>query len=392
MIDSFEISDFLLYENPTLGIKIQYPADWEQKKAQEADQYYLKDSIQYPIVSFLPPLENASERFIENFTISVENLPQNTTLDAYSNETIKAYKAKGFDIIDSNATTLAGNPAYKVTLDHRNGVQQGNNIDYKLIQIWTIKGDKIYRIIFQADAETYSKTLPTAQKMIDSFEISDFLLYENPTLGIKIQYPADWEQKKVQSDGNVTFISPLENHSDMYRDNVIITTKSVLKNITLNDYASTFINELNKNSTDFKIIEEIPTTLAGNTTAYKIVFTNTKDGQEHRLKIMVVLAIKNDKIYIIEYSSEAEAYSNYLATAQKMIDSFEIKTGLVTGSFLGLMIPAPLLGIPSPILPPLGVATVPISPPISPLEDNETVINVTWSKPTRAITTSIIES
>jgi hypothetical protein len=178
---------------------------------------------------------------------------------------------------------------------------------------------------------------------------------------------------------------------DIYHDNVIITTKSVLKNITLDEYAGTFINELKKNSTDFKIIEESPTTLAGNTTAYKIVFT-AKDGQ-HDLKVMVVLAIKNDKVYIIKYTSEAEAYSNYLETVQKMIDSFEIKTGSLTGSFFGLMIPAPLLGIPSPILPPLGVATVPISPPpISPLEDNETVINVTWSKPTRTITTSIIES
>jgi hypothetical protein len=55
-----------------------------------------------------------------------------------------------------------------------------------------------------------------------------------------------------------------------------------------------------------------------------------------------------------------------------MIDSFEIKTGSFTGSFLGLMIPAPLLGIPSPILPPLGAAIVPSSPTLtSPLQDNE---------------------
>jgi hypothetical protein len=367
MINSFEISDFLLYENPALGIKIHYPTDW--KKVEQADQYYLEANIQHPTVSFLSPLENASEVFIKNFTISVENLPQNTTLNADPNETIKSYKAKGFDLIESNVTNLAGNPAYKVTFDHRNEEQQGNP-DYQLIQIWTIKGDKIYRITFQADAKRYAEFLPTSQKMINSFEISDFLLYENPALGIKIPYPADWE--KVQADGNVTFISPLESNLDVYRDNVIITTKNLLKNITLNQYANIFINELKKNATDFKYIEENTTTVAGNNTAYKIVFT-TKDRQ-HDLKAMVVLTIKDDKVYLIEYRSELGAFSNNLATVQKMINSFEIETGSLTGSFFGLIMPAPLLGIPSPLLPPLGAAIVPAPSPLSPLEDNETMI------------------
>jgi hypothetical protein len=57
-----------------------------------------------------------------------------------------------------------------------------------------------------------------------------------------------------------------------------------------------------------------------------------------------------------------------------MIDSFEIETGSLTGSFFGLIMPAPLLGIPSPLLPPLGAAVVPAPSPISPLEDNETMI------------------
>jgi hypothetical protein len=367
MIDSFEISDFLLYENPTLGIKIQYPTDW--KKVEPADQYYLEGNIQYPTVSFLSPLENASEVFIENFTISVENLPQNTTINAYSNETIKAYKAKGFDLIESNATNLAGNPAYKVTFDHRNELQQANP-DYKLLQIWTIKGDRLYRITFQADAESYAEFLPIAQKMIDSFEISDFLLYENPTLGIKIQYPTDW--KKGGENGNITFIAPIENNLGIYHDNVILTTKRLSKNITLDEYAGIFTSQLKKNATDHQIIEENTTTIGGNTTAYKIAFT-TKDGQ-HDLKVMVVLTIKDDRVYLIEYRSDTEAFSNNLATVQKMIDSFEIETGSLTGSFFGLIMPAPLLGIPSPLLPPLGAAVVPAPSPISPLEDNETMI------------------
>lgn len=363
------IPNFLTYENLTYGIKIQYPADWEKKES-TLDQ----------VVFRFPPQENASGASSKYLLIIVSTFdPQeNMTLDKLTREQIDFLKESFPDLSlnesESYATTLSGNPAYKVTFDHRNEEQQGSNPDYKLIQIWTIKGDKVYYLTYRAELGRYSDNyLQTIQKMIDSFVVSDFLLYENPALGIKIQYPTDWEQKKAQTNDNITFISPLESNLDTYRDNVIITTNRLLKNITLDEYADTFVNELKRNSTDFKIVEENLTTLTGNTTAYKIVFT-TEDGQ-HDLKAMVVLAIKNGKVYIIEYNSEAEAYSNYLATVEKMIDSFKIEVGSLTGSFFGLVVPAPLLGIPSPVLPPLGAAPVPLlPPPMSALEGNESII------------------
>ena len=380
MIDTFEINDFLTYENPTFGIKLQYPVDWE--KIEEADQYYLEGSNQHSIVSFLLPIENASDRFMENLTISVENLPRNTTFNAYSDETIKKYNATTFDLIESNATTLAGNPAHKVIFEHREGARVGgggeegeeeegqDDSNFKLIQIWTIKGDKVYQIAFQVDLKRYSEILSIVQKMIDTFEINDFLTYENPTFGIKLQYPVDWE--KIEGDGNITFISPSQSTLDIYRQKLIITTDQFLKNITLNEYIDAFINISKKNASDIKIIEQNPITFADNNTAYRIVM-NTKQG-EHSLTIMAVLAIKDDKVYLIEYISETEEYSKHLATIQKMIDSVQIGRNSFTAQFFGFA--APLLGIPLPILPPLGAGTVPVFPPPSTTnpEDNQTVL------------------
>jgi hypothetical protein len=357
---------FLTYENPTYGIKIQYPTDWEKK-----------EPTPYEVVFRFPPQENTSGTSSKYLLIIVNTLdPQeNMTLDQLTHDQIDFLKESFSDLTlnesESNATNLAGNPAYKVTFDHRNELQQGSSPDYKLLQIWTIKGDKVYYITYRAELGRYSDDyLQTIQKMIDSFEISDFLLYENPTLGIKIQYPTDW--KKGGENGNITFIAPIENNLGIYHDNVILTTKRLSKNITLDEYAGIFTSQLKKNATDHQIIEENTTTIGGNTTAYKIAFT-TKDGQ-HDLKVMVVLTIKDDRVYLIEYRSDTEAFSNNLATVQKMIDSFEIETGSLTGSFFGLIMPAPLLGIPSPLLPPLGAAVVPAPSPISPLEDNETMI------------------
>ena len=76
MIDSFEINIgitnsskndttsgnfFLAYENnSTLGIKIQYPANWERIESEDNDLGVL----------FLSPSESNSDRFLESFSIS----------------------------------------------------------------------------------------------------------------------------------------------------------------------------------------------------------------------------------------------------------------------------------------------------------------------------------
>ena len=72
----------------------------------------------------------------------------------------------GAKIIESNKTTLAGNPAHKVL-----GMFKQENKDINVIDEWTIKSEKLYRITFYSEQGSYSKYLPTTQKMIDSFVI-----------------------------------------------------------------------------------------------------------------------------------------------------------------------------------------------------------------------------
>ena len=297
---SATISDFLLYENPTIGIKMEYPASWDKE-----------EPIPNGVLFRFSPQNNISDISSRYLLIMVNTMdPQdNMTLDELTDVQIDFLKESfpnlSLNEYESNTTTLAGNPAYKVIFDHKEGRQQQGDLDFRLIQIWTIKGDKVYYITYreelgkQEDSDNYLKTI---QKMIDSFQISDFLLYENPTIGIKMEYPIDWQEKKAQDGSNVTFISPPQSNFDMYHANVTITTKSLSKNITLDQYgADIFINGLKKNATEFRIVEETPTTIGGNNTAYKIVYT-TKDAQKV-LKVMAFLTIKDDKVYLIEYRS-----------------------------------------------------------------------------------------
>ena len=144
-------SAFKLYENPTYGIQIQYPSDWGR-----LDLSFLQDSAD---IDFYP-LSDTS--LAKNLKILVKNLPfHNMTLEEYTNSQINPTEEI---LLESNTTTLANIPGYKIVFT--------NVVGLKTMQVWAIKDDKAYIITYVAKEEDYEKDLQIAQKMIDSFEIT----------------------------------------------------------------------------------------------------------------------------------------------------------------------------------------------------------------------------
>ncbi len=153
--------DFLTYENYTYAIRIQYPSDWER----------LEFSQRNIVVIFRLPQENSSDTKLENLLIQVGNLPfQNISLEALNNASVDNLRNSlvDFELIESNATTIAYNPAYKIVYSDR--VEQDER---KTMQVLSIKEDKVYLLTYSAEASRYDRYLPTIQKMIDSFRIGD---------------------------------------------------------------------------------------------------------------------------------------------------------------------------------------------------------------------------
>jgi eukaryotic-like serine/threonine-protein kinase len=142
---------FRIYENPTYGIQIQYPSDWGR-----LDLSFLQDSAD---IDFYP-LSDIS--LAKNLKIQVENLPfHNMTLEEYTNTQINPTEE---NLLESNTTTLADIPGYKIVFTNIAGL--------KTMQVWTIKDDKAYIITYVAKEEDYENDLQIVQKMIDSFEIT----------------------------------------------------------------------------------------------------------------------------------------------------------------------------------------------------------------------------
>ena len=140
---------------------MQYPYDWEIHTSNKVNN---KGFFDYQVPLVLSPDSN-----ITTFELTIADLPfEGLNIRGHASlflDTIRK-EDKNFDFIESNATTLDGNPAYKLVFTH--GVGQDNMISMYYI---TIISDKLYLLSYNALESNYYKFLPTVQKMIESFVV-----------------------------------------------------------------------------------------------------------------------------------------------------------------------------------------------------------------------------
>jgi eukaryotic-like serine/threonine-protein kinase len=158
-----------------------------------------------------------------------------------------------------------------------------------------------------------------------------FLTYESPEYGFKIQFPSDWE--KIEFSGEVeeahrkiivNFVSPSEAASDTFREYFIIERGTIDLRATLPvQYdVNTYVNRL-KSLPNFKLIESNKFSLA-DSPAEKLVY-NYSNPEVGVTKTMDVLIVKDERLYLLSFSSDAVKYNSYLPIIQKMFASFKFR-------------------------------------------------------------------
>src|SRR6188472_1542693 len=80
-----------------------------------------------------------------------------------------------------------------------------------------------------------------------------FSTYENPTLGVTIEYPPQWSFS--ESGRAVTFSTPFENASDTYQENLLINVHPS-QNQTLDNFVNNDTNYYQQNYKDFKLLSK----------------------------------------------------------------------------------------------------------------------------------------
>jgi hypothetical protein len=93
----------------------------------------------------------------------------NRSLEQYVDTQINSLRDSlpDFGIVESNATTVAGNRAHTIVYTFKVGEDE-----YKMTEFWTIKGDKIYYLKYSTESEKSDSHGSTIRKMIDSFRIT----------------------------------------------------------------------------------------------------------------------------------------------------------------------------------------------------------------------------
>lgn len=86
------------------------------------------------------------------------------------------------------------------------------------------------------------------------------------------------------------------------------------------------------NNTDIVINQSKPFSLRNNHPANLLSYT-VNAGDESFAK-MQLYTIFGSKVYVVTFTSQAALRSNYLETAQKMIQSFDVNTAKLTGKNL----------------------------------------------------------
>jgi serine/threonine-protein kinase len=162
--------NFSTYDNPILGIRIQYPHNWL------IAEHTFNPAANNTIVSFFSPSKSAtalgnvsgvSGNFVPYVDIFV--FPsKNMSLPKLVSATIKKFALNNMTVVPNESkpiTLRGGTPAYVMTYT----VTIASDELFKKMQIWTIKADKVFVITYTAQAALFPNYLPMAQKLVDSF-------------------------------------------------------------------------------------------------------------------------------------------------------------------------------------------------------------------------------
>ena len=146
------------FENQEQGFRIDYPEVWTQESR---DGIFARGAV------FSSPLEDASDKFQEQISVSVEDLPSNMSLAEYTDESLaQIEKLSDPNVAPPQTVNLGDKTARRVIY---NGLEDGNWV--RRMQTWSVVGDRAYVITYTALPENYDSYLPTVEKMIESFEI-----------------------------------------------------------------------------------------------------------------------------------------------------------------------------------------------------------------------------
>lgn len=164
-------SDLIQYENSDLGIKLNYPANWKRNQKQYY-QFYPDYKGFIPVVAFYPQSQynsvlvlNDLYKLQEGIILYVRDLTseKDNFFQSYI-ETQVRFVTRKLILLESDPTTIAGNPGWKLVYSDNRG--------FNTTEISTVRNNTLYIIRFDARTENSTAYLSIVQKIVESFVIT----------------------------------------------------------------------------------------------------------------------------------------------------------------------------------------------------------------------------
>ena len=356
---------FLTYENTVEGVSMQYKSDWERHE----NIGILPLSL---LASFISPLESDLDKYQERINLDVQNLPSNFSLQNNAHKYVDNLVRSGLsssheiDKIVTGESNSLGNGWQFFTY----GAKIRDTI-IMIEELWKVIDDKIFRIELLCEITKCTQYDSVYFKMVDSLRILPpdssrwkFLTYENPSVGMRTQYPIDWKLQEYSrnvlqnSSKIVDFWPPLHNRSILvdtviYEMNLNATIEELVdrcvnayqnqsidklvdrcvnasRNHTIDRIGNNMVNYYRnssssdfKSSLDFKLLKMNNTFFSG-LPGFMLEFTFSKSNLPFR---GIIIGTVLDDLYIFRYAAIAEKFNTYLPKVMHMAESFDIGLG-----------------------------------------------------------------
>ena len=148
-----------LYRNSEYGIEMKYPSSWKLERPNQNQE-----------LAQFKPQESQSDLIPPQVSIEVAQSGVNSLEEYTTNAVYQITKLPEAKIIDSRPIKFGEGDGHKIIYT---GVNPDNNLPLKYLQIWTLRGDRVYIITYQADLEQYDSFEETVEnEMLKTIKIT----------------------------------------------------------------------------------------------------------------------------------------------------------------------------------------------------------------------------
>lgn len=344
--------DSQTYSKPDLGFTIQVPSEWQIQDQKNGVRF-----IREPNTVSIDIRQNKLESsFTDISQYAIEDL----------NERQKS--RSDFKLVSSEESEISERiHAYKVVYTF---TKQDTGNAVKILRFWVLGDNNAFTIAYDANVDKYDVYLNEAQSIVNSFQFKgieglnsvennrdqtqssaseiaegirssesestlhegadsdlEFLTYQNESLRLKFEYPANWE--KQQFGSVVRFVSPSQDSNDVFSETFEASVFPIGSlpflpsgNLSVNEIADGFLRYYNQTLPNFEIRDSKSTSIGNNDA--RLVVLKYSDEITGETQAMNLFTVNRDDVFVFSYYAQPETYTSYSPIITNILLSLEI--------------------------------------------------------------------